>query len=177
MVLNYNYKVFILFFTFLLFPILLFFVKIEKIDERKYFDVPLEEKIQDTLIDLCTEYEVDPVLILSVIKHESEFKSNSVNKNNKNGSVDYGLMQINNINNEKLKYELEITDLLNPEQNIHAGIYMLSEYLKKYELHEALICYNMGERKFKELSAKGIKSTGYSRKVTEIMQTIKYKDI
>ncbi|MCL2481022.1 MAG: lytic transglycosylase domain-containing protein [Spirochaetaceae bacterium] len=176
MVLNYNYKVFILFFTFLLFPILLFFVKNEKIDERKYFDVPLEETIQDTLIDLCAAYEVDPVLILSVIKHESEFIANSINKNNRNGTIDYGLMQINNINHDKLKKELEITDFLNPEQNIHAGIYILSEYLKKYELHEALICYNMGERGFKELSAKGIKSTGYSRKITEIMQTIKYKN-
>ncbi|MCL2706192.1 MAG: lytic transglycosylase domain-containing protein [Spirochaetaceae bacterium] len=136
----------------------------------------MEETIQDTLLDLCSAYEVDPVLILSVIKHESEFIASSINKNNRNGTIDYGLMQINNINHDKLKYELKITDLLNPEQNIHAGIYMLSEYLKKYELHEALICYNMGERKFKELAAKGIKSTGYSRKITEIMQTIKYKN-
>jgi soluble lytic murein transglycosylase-like protein len=161
----------------LLFPFLFSFAKNEENNNiRNYFDVPLEEKIQDTLIDLCIKYEIDPVLILSIIKHESEFNANTISKKNKNGSIDYGLMQINNINHDRLEKEIGINNFLDPEQNIHAGIYMLSELLKRYELQEALICYNMGERKFKELSAQGIKATPYTKKITEIMQTIKCKD-
>ena len=141
------------------------------------YDIPLDKDIQKYLYDKCKEYNVPYDLALGVIKVESNFNPNSIHKNS-NGSRDYGLFQINTINHKWLSEELGITDFLNPYQNIDAGVYMLSQLLKKYDdEHIVLMSYNMGERAAKNLVNRGIYSSRYSRKVIETKEELKNNNI
>ena len=141
------------------------------------YDIPLDKDIQKYLFDKCKEYNVPYDLALGVIKVESNFNPSLIHKNS-NGSRDYGLFQINTINHKWLSEELGITDFLNPYQNIDAGVYMLSQLLKKYDdEHIVLMSYNMGERAAKNLVSKGIDSSRYSRKVIETKEELKNNNI
>ena len=141
------------------------------------YDIPLDKDIQKYLYDKCKEYNVSYDLALGVIKVESNFNPSLIHKNS-NGSRDYGLFQINTINHKWLSEELDITDFLNPYQNIDAGVYMLSQLLKKYNNeHIVLMSYNMGERAAKNLVSKGIDSSRYSRKVIETKEELKNNNI
>jgi len=141
------------------------------------YDIPLDKDIQKYLYDKCKEYNVPYDLALGVIKVESNFNPSLIHKNS-NGSRDYGLFQINTINHQWLSEELGITDFLNPYQNIDAGVYMLSQLLKKYDdEHIVLMSYNMGERAAKNLVDRGIYSSRYSRKVIETKEEFKNNNI
>lgn len=141
------------------------------------YDIPLDKDIQKYLYDKCKEYNVPYDLALGVIKVESNFNPSLIHKNS-NGSRDYGLFQINTINHKWLSEELGITDFLNPYQNIDAGVYMLSQLLKKYDdEHIVLMSYNMGERATKNLVNRGIYSSRYSRKVIEAKEELKNNNI
>lgn len=120
----------------------------------------------------CQEYGVDFDLVLSIIDSESSGITRAYNSN-KNGSHDKGLMQINSINYAWLSRELGITDFYNPFQNIHCGVFMLADLMDRHtELHDILMCYNMGERRTRELNVQGIYTSKYSRKVMK-----KYKEL
>jgi len=141
------------------------------------YDIPLDKDIQKYLYDKCKEYNVPYDLALGVIKVESNFNPSLIHKNS-NGSRDYGLFQINTINHQWLSEELGITDFLNPYQNIDAGVYMLSQLLKKYDdEHIVLMSYNMGEQAAKNLVNRGIYSSRYSRRVVEIKEEFKNNNI
>ena len=89
--------------------------------------------------------------------HESGFQTDIVS-----GTNDYGLMQINKCNHDWLSKKLGKSNFLDPYTSIEAGVYILSDYLKKYDdVQTALVCYNMGESAIQ----KGIYSTKYSRGV------------
>ena len=141
------------------------------------YNIPLDKDIQKYLYDKCKEYNVPYDLALGVIKVESNFNPSLIHKNS-NGSRDYGLFQINTINHKWLSEELGITDFLNQYQNIDAGVYMLSQLLKKYDdEHIVLMSYNMGERATKNLVNRGIYSSRYSRRVVEIKEEFKNNNI
>jgi len=141
------------------------------------YNIPLDKDIQKYLYDKCKEYNVPYDLALGVIKVESNFNPSLIHKNS-NGSRDYGLFQINTINHKWLSEELGITDFLNQYQNIDAGVYMLSQLLKKYDdEHIVLMSYNMGERATKNLVNRGIYSSRYSRKVIETKEELKNNNI
>lgn len=83
-------------------------------------------------------------------------------------SSDYGIMQINKINHKWLTEELEVTDFLDPEQNIRCGIYMLADLMKKYDdPHRILMAYNMGERGARDYVSRGNTSSSYSRYIIQ----------
>jgi hypothetical protein len=141
------------------------------------YNIPLDKDIQKYLYDKCKEYNVPYDLALGVIKVESNFNPSLIHKNS-NGSRDYGLFQINTINHKWLSEELGIIDFLNPYQNIDAGVYMLSQLIKKYDNeHIVLMSYNMGERATKNLVSRGIDSSRYSRKVIETKEELKNNNI
>ena len=142
-------------------------------EERKYYDVPLSDGIQDIIFDLCEKYELEPTLILAVIKKESRFVIDAMSSDGRC----YGLMQIHRINHNRLRETLGITDFLDPQQNIHAGVFMIRELLDKYEdLTMALMCYNSGETGARNQIKIGIISTYYTRKIYEYMSEFKFKD-
>ena len=113
------------------------------------------------------EYNVDPDLITAIIDGESEGEIQAFNTND-NGTHDKGLMQINSFNYEWLQEELGVTDFYNPRQNIQCGVFMIADLMTRHEeLHEILMCYNMGETRTRELHRKGIYSSKYSQKVVK----------
>ena len=71
---------------------------------------------------------------------------NALNQNNKNGSYDIGIMQINSIHLNELwtKYGISEDDLYNPRLNIHIGAKILKDCLNKHNnnLINGITCYN-----------------------------------
>ena len=119
------------------------------------------------------ENNVDPDLVTAIIDGESNGESRAYNTND-NGTHDKGLMQINSFNYEWLRNELGVTDFYNPRQNIQCGVYMIADLMTRHEdLHEVLMCYNMGEKRTRELHRKGIYSSKYSRKVIKKFNQLK----
>lgn len=91
------------------------------------------------------EYNVDPLLIYSIIKAESNFKEGAIS--NKGAC---GLMQLMDntakeiAENTVMEYESGTT-LYNPEKNIKLGVIYFSNLLKIYKNKElALTAYNAG---------------------------------
>lgn len=123
--------------------------------------------------DYSLFYEVDSDLIRAVIGGESGGDIQAFNTND-NGTVDKGLMQINSCNYDWLREELGITDFMDPRQNIQCGVFMIADLMDRHtEVHDILMCYNMGERTVRELHRKGIYSSKYSRKVVEKFNQLK----
>ena len=134
------------------------------VDEPVYYDVPLERPLQDRLFDLCEEYGVPVEMALAVMEQESRFQADVVSEGG-----DQGLFQINPVNNDWLQETLGLDDVMEPTQNMEAGIYMLS--LFDYEdPHKRLMAYNCGIGRAKELWESGITRTSYSEEVIERMK-------
>lgn len=131
--------------------------------ESRYviYNVPLSKKLQEYTQDVCEEYSVSYPLVLAIMKQESGFQADA-----HSGTNDYGIMQINEGNHDWLEGVLGITDWLDPEQNILAGVYILSQ-IDYDDPHQVLMSYNCGPTGAKNLWADGIYSTAYSRAVVE----------
>lgn len=142
---------------------------LSEVNTQPYYDVPISEEVQEYTLDLCIEYDIPMELVLSLIEVESGFDSDVISRTD-----DYGLMQINAINHEWLNESIGVEDFLNPKENIHAGVYILSYLCHKYEdYHLALMAYNYGEGRAKYYWDKGIYTSKYSEKVVEIFETYK----
>lgn len=126
--------------------------------------VPLDHDTQAQVMGWCEEYGVPYSMALAVIEAESSFRPDA-----ENGSC-YGYMQINSINKSWLLQEIGVTDLKDPLQNLHSGIYMLGNLYGKYgDWHKALVCYNCGETgAYNHYFSQGLTSSGYSRHVMEL---------
>ena len=136
-----------------------------------YYDVPLSDEVQDRIIELCKEADIDPRMVFAIIHHESRFDPSVVSKTN-----DYGLMQINRGNHGWLSKELGITNLLDPIQNVEAGIYILSLLVPKYDnIHKVLMCYAAGENGAKKKFNRGIYETNFSRTIIADMENYKLR--
>lgn len=106
-----------------------------------YFDVPLDESLQDHIFRVCDNYNIDPALVVAMIFKESSFRPSVVG----DGGKSHGLMQIQPRYNQDRMARLECPDLLDPYQNVTVGIDILSE---KFEygkpLEWVLMSYNGG---------------------------------
>ncbi|HEG3970499.1 lytic transglycosylase domain-containing protein [Campylobacter hyointestinalis] len=89
------------------------------------------------------EFNIPPILLWAIAKTESNFVIKAKNIN-KNGSSDYGLMQINSIHEPTLKAKnLSLDDLYRPDINIQMGAMILRNCLNKHGWdYKALNCYN-----------------------------------
>lgn len=127
----------------------------------RIYDIPLEDRLQEYTFELCEENGLDYELVLAVMEKESHYNESEISKTD-----DYGLMQINEVNHEWLEDKLGISDFLDAEQNIRAGIYILAWLTGKYEdPNKVLMAYNNGESGAKKLWQEGITSSRYSRAV------------
>ena len=102
-------------------------------------------KHNDLIQRYCSKYDVDPYLVLSLIKAESNFKTDAVS------SADAkGLMQLTQETFEhcmkSLGKSFSSEDILNPDTNINAGVWYLGTLLKKYDgnTQNAVSAYNAG---------------------------------
>ena len=138
--------------------------------QPEIYNIPLADDLQLYTYNLCEEYDITLhyPLVLAVMGHESRYDEKVISRTN-----DYGLMQINKVNHNWLCEKLSITDFLDAKQNIHAGVYMLSTYLNKYDtVNEALMAYNMGEGGARKQWAAGSYSTAYTTKVLNVLDLI-----
>lgn len=132
-------------------------------DEPIRINCPLDDATQQMILDKSEEHGVDFTMTMGVIYTESRFQPDVISSGG-----DYGLMQINQINHEWLSEELGITDFLDPEQNVTAGLHILSTLSDKYDdPAQVLMAYNMGERGAKKLWDQGIYTSDYAEKVLQ----------
>ena len=128
-----------------------------------YFDVPLDDELQEYIFDICQDYGVDPELIVSMIFHESNFDSAVIGTNDSGYS--YGLMQIMPCWNQARMEKLGCLDLLNPYQNVLVGVDLMAEYIEKgYGIEWALMAYNGGPSYANRKAAEGVVS-GYATRM------------
>lgn len=93
------------------------------------------------MYDAGNKYSVNPEILWAIAKVESSFDANAINKN-KNGSYDYGVMQINSIWAKTIGYE-NWSKLSDPCYNIHVGAWILSQCIARNGYNwKAIGCYN-----------------------------------
>lgn len=99
---------------------------------------------QNYFVQAAKHYQLNPKLLYAVAKTESGLKVNAINKANKNGSTDIGIMQINTIHLPFLKkHNIEREDLFDPRVNIFIGAWVLKNCVNKHGMnYKALNCYN-----------------------------------
>ena len=129
-------------------------------------EVGLDADLQEYTWLMCKNYNVDFHLVMAIMQRESGYRTDIISRTN-----DYGLMQINKSNHKRLSEVLGITDFLDPEQNIHAGVYMLSNLFEKYQdTNLVLMAYNMGEAGAGRLWNKGIFTSSYTQTVLKVQE-------
>lgn len=81
------------------------------------------EIILALILSISAEYGVPSGFVQAIVKVESEFDCNAINRSNRNGTVDYGLMQLNSswFNDENWR---------DPEVNLRAGIQHIKGLMK-----------------------------------------------
>ena len=107
---------------------------------------------------VCDEYGVDYNLAHGVIYNESRFKSGLTHMNS-NGTTDYGLMQVNEVNFKYLNKTLGITSmnqLLDDRVGIRCGVHLLA-YHKNATGNDsaALLRYQVGEGTYRKYVKSG----------------------
>lgn len=144
---------------------------LDEFQNQTYYNINLSQDLQEYTFIQCIKYDVDPVLVLAVMKTESGFNADAVSETN-----DYGIMQINACNYRWLSDAFGDIDLLDAKDNIRCGVYMLSKI--KYPTREQkLMTYNMGSVHAKALWEKGTYTTDYTDKVIDNMKYIQKKEV
>lgn len=120
-------------------------------------DCNLDKNTQQFTFYLCKGYDIDWTLVMALMQKESSFRSDIISPTD-----DYGLMQINKMNHEWLTDTIGVTDYLDKEQNIRAGVFVLRKLFEEYtDPNLVLMVYNMGADGAETLWNKGIYSTPY----------------
>ena len=126
--------------------------------ENLYFDVPLDQDIQDYILVMCAECDtcdLDPAIIIAMIWKESEFDTNAIGDNGNS----LGLMQVQPRWHSERMEKLNATDLLNPYQNIRVGIdYLVELYSINDDIQWVLMAYNGGPTYANNLRSSGLVS-------------------
>lgn len=133
-----------------------------------YYRIPLSEDMQDEIMGIANRNGIDQLTVLALIDVESNYNPDSVSETD-----DYGLMQINICNHERLSNTLELTNIMEPLQNVEAGSYMLGLLYQKYQdMNMALMAYNMGEAGAQRLWNQDVYETSYTNKVNETREEL-----
>ncbi|OYU42660.1 MAG: hypothetical protein CFE44_22760 [Burkholderiales bacterium PBB4] len=89
-------------------------------------------------------YGVDPKLLVAIAKQESGLNPRAINYN-RNGSADYGLMQINSENLASIG--LSPSDAMEPCLNVHVGAWILARFIRAHgPTWRAVGAYNAGSK-------------------------------
>lgn len=138
--------------------------------EVLYYDVPLSEDLQDYIFGLCEQYDVDPKIVIAMIRKESTYNPECIGDD---GHA-FGLMQIQPQWHQERMNALGCVDLLNPYQNVWVGIDYLAEMLDwGGSIEWALMAYNAGPAYANELEADG-RVSYYARTVLEYAEELEY---
>lgn len=128
-------------------------------------------EILNHIYETAKRFDMDPFLLLSLIKRESDFDPNSLSAKNA-----VGMMQITQYPVEE--YEAiygKVKDFVEPKLNITIGTFYLRRLIDSYEdLHVALIHYQGGPRYFNILKRKNRLTTPYTREIVAFAMKMKY---
>ena len=107
-------------------------------------EIPLSYDLQMVARDAANRFDVPYALVIAMIWKESSFCETAYN------AECYGLMQVASINFHWICVDLEdigVEDIaFDPEDNIYAGTYMISDLIRRYgDYNLALMAYNCGE--------------------------------
>lgn len=119
---------------------------------------------------ICKEKGVDLDIVIAMIEVESGYRYDA-----ESGQA-YGYMQIVPEYHEERMDRLNVTDLLDPYQNLRTGIDYLAELLDKYggDYGKALTAYNYGPTgAYRDFFSAGMNHSAYSDKITEIAERIR----
>lgn len=127
------------------------------------------------------KYNISPDLLWAIAKTESNFNPKAINRN-KNGTYDYGVMQINSTWAKTLGPDVW-KNLGNPCQNIHVGAWVLAQCIERHGYNwEAVGCYNARSKTKRDIYASKIYKTlqeAYKKKQntasTDISKKVKDK--
>lgn len=134
-----------------------------------YFKVPLDEDLQDYIFEVCADYDVDPALVMAVIKKESNFKPDTLGDSGRS----YGLMQIQPRWHQARMNRLHCSNLTNPYHNVTVGIDLLAELFDTGKsLEWVLMAYNGGASYANKKVANG-EVSDYARIVIGYMNSFK----
>ena len=113
---------------------------------------------------------IDPYVVFGIIYNESRYQEDVTNLNT-NGTTDYGLMQINEVNFDYLHNTIGIesmNDLLDPYKNIECGIELLRYHTDlANDTKLGLIGYQSGAGTMARLIQKGIYETEVQQQVLD----------
>ena len=100
------------------------------IDTLKPISPELRARIAGIVDRECRSQGVPVELVLSLISRESGFRVDAISKKG-DGLCSYGLMQVNpgTSAHPRLLWTYSLTQLLEPEINVHEGVKILKEYL------------------------------------------------
>jgi soluble lytic murein transglycosylase-like protein len=100
--------------------------------------VVLSDKYTSIIEAACRQYEVEPALIKSMVRAESDYNRYAISR-----AGAQGLMQLM----PETAHKFRLTDPFNPRDNIFAGVALMKILLLKYKdnLDLALAAYNAGE--------------------------------
>ena len=101
-----------------------------------------KSEVQSLIVSKANQYGVPPQIALGVAAHESGFNDQAVNRNNPNGTSDWGVMQLN----DTTVQTMGVSNPLDPEQNVDAGVRLLASLLGRYggDPYQALWAYASG---------------------------------
>ena len=80
--------------------------------------------ITETVVIFSKKYGTDPGVVLAIIRCESQFDVHARNRN-KNGTTDYGLMQINSVHEKRA--ENMGFDITRPSHSLEYGVYLMAK--------------------------------------------------
>lgn len=135
------------------------------------FDVPLDYDLQVFIIQTCEELNIDAGVVMAMIFFESSYDASAIG----DGGNSVGLMQIQERWHKERMERLDVTNLLNPYQNVTVGIDFLAELLDEYDgnVEMALMAYNAGRDGADEYwFSQGEYSNEYSQKVTDLARLL-----
>ncbi|GAB1845837.1 type III secretion system invasion protein IagB [Achromobacter xylosoxidans] len=115
-------------------------------------------------------YRIDPLLLYAIAQVESSLRPGAIN-HNRNGTADYGVMQINSIHFPWLKqHGIDARRLLDePCTTVHVGAAILADMMSRYGYSwEAVGAYNAGGT-----SGRAAARASYAAKVWERYQPLR----
>lgn len=124
----------------------------------------------DCFDDAASFHHVNPLILRAIAIVESGGRTDATNTNS-NGSVDYGMMQINSIHLPELaRYGIGKADLFDGCKSVYLGAWILRQSIERYgNTWEAIGAYNSATPYYRDRYAAKIKavvnkllSSGYS---------------
>ena len=127
--------------------------------------------IAEVILANADEFNISPSLAFALSWEESRFNPRAVNTNNRNGSIDRGLFQLNSYTFPRL----DLPAFFDPQTNAHYGMSHLRYCLDSSDSETAaLAMYNAGTNRVRNIGTP-ITTLNYTGRILENRQRIEYR--